>query len=29
MNELPDLDRLSHAEKDDPIRALFARRFKR
>lgn len=24
MNELPDLDRLSHAEKDDLIRALFA-----
>lgn len=24
MNELPDLDRLSHAEKDELIRALFA-----
>ncbi len=24
MEELPDLDRLSHADKDDLIRALFA-----
>ncbi|MEZ3186881.1 hypothetical protein [Stutzerimonas chloritidismutans] len=24
MNELPDLDRLGHAEKNDLIRALFA-----